>query len=155
MSLLLLLACSGSNAIPGRNGAAGADGAPGLACWDTNSDGSAQSAEDINADGAWNTADCQGAPALSLHKGLVYQVVERVEEAPYDATARCRDETDILLAGGCTAGDDSGEEYAPQVSFGPIDAESMDQPAGYWCWFSAATGPSHWLEATATCLSVE
>jgi hypothetical protein len=159
--LVGILGCSQTEAVRGQDGADGSagtngrDGANGLACWDANGDGTAQASEDINADGTWSAADCQGQAARSFSKSDVYVVVARVEAEPYRITASCADVNDILLAGGCTAGDDSGTEYAPQVSFGPVDADSDDAAAGYWCWYSAATGSSHWLEATATCMAVE
>jgi hypothetical protein len=38
----------------------GPQGPQGLACWDLDGDGVADPEEDINGDGAWNAADCQG-----------------------------------------------------------------------------------------------
>jgi formylglycine-generating enzyme required for sulfatase activity len=38
----------------------GPQGIPGLACWDLNGDGIQDAAEDINLDGLWDSADCQG-----------------------------------------------------------------------------------------------
>lgn len=166
VNLLLLAGCAqsgtagaagvdGASGTNGTDGTDGVDGAAGLACWDANGDGAQQADEDINADGQWTAADCQGAAARPFAKSDVYVVVARADTEPYDITASCADVNDVLLAGGCTAGDDSGAEYAPQVSFGPVNADSVDQPAGYWCWYSAATGSSHWLDATATCMRVE
>lgn len=40
----------------------GPKGDPGLACWDMNGgDGIQDAGEDINGDGLWDTADCEGA----------------------------------------------------------------------------------------------
>jgi formylglycine-generating enzyme required for sulfatase activity len=39
----------------------GPQGIPGLACWDLNGDGMQDAAEDVNLDGLWDAADCQGA----------------------------------------------------------------------------------------------
>ena len=38
----------------------GLPGSPGLACWDLNGDGAADPEEDLNQDGLWDAADCQG-----------------------------------------------------------------------------------------------
>lgn len=151
-------ACSQRSGVDGVDGSPGSDGAPGadgVSCWDLNGNGTGDGGEDANGDGTWTAADCAGASAAGVAKAAVYVVVARAEAAPYEAVASCRDETDILLNGGCTAGDDKGEEYAPQVSFGPVNADAPDAPAGFWCWYSAATGESHWLEATASCLAVD
>lgn len=44
----------------GQPGAAGRDGADGINCWDTNANGLADDAEDLNGDGLWNARDCIG-----------------------------------------------------------------------------------------------
>lgn len=43
------------------NGLKGADGAPGINCWDTNGNGLNDPAEDSNSDGLFNTLDCAGS----------------------------------------------------------------------------------------------
>lgn len=45
----------------GPPGAPGPQGSPGLDCWDTNGNGVGDADEDLNRDGAFNAADCQGA----------------------------------------------------------------------------------------------
>jgi N-acetylneuraminic acid mutarotase len=46
---------------PGAPGPQGPQGSPGLNCWDTNGNGVGDAEEDINHDGAFDAADCQGA----------------------------------------------------------------------------------------------
>lgn len=46
-------------------GQPGEDGYDGLSFWDTNDDGFKDAAEDINADGLWNSLDCQGSMAMT------------------------------------------------------------------------------------------
>lgn len=58
---------SGAPGVAGPQGPAGPQGTPGtpgaagLDCWDTNGNGVGEAAEDLNGDGAFNAADCQGA----------------------------------------------------------------------------------------------
>lgn len=46
-------------------GQPGEDGYDGLSFWDTNDDGFKDDAEDINADGFWDSLDCQGSMAMT------------------------------------------------------------------------------------------
>lgn len=48
----------------------GPQGIPGLACWDLNGDGLQDAAEDVNLDGLWDAADCQGAQGEPGTDGL-------------------------------------------------------------------------------------
>ena len=61
LALLVLSACGTAPAVDGAPGAAGTDG---LACWDLNGDGIAGGNEDTNGDGTWDAADCQGEDGL-------------------------------------------------------------------------------------------
>lgn len=47
-----------------EDGEPGAEGLPGLACWDTNTDFGCQPAEDIDGDGDCTVLDCRGADSV-------------------------------------------------------------------------------------------
>jgi formylglycine-generating enzyme required for sulfatase activity len=53
-------ACSANEQLVTWN-SEGPQGIPGLACWDLNGDGIQDEVEDVNLDGVWDAADCQGA----------------------------------------------------------------------------------------------
>ncbi len=65
----------GSSGAQGAPGAQGPVGAPGLACWDTNGNGVADAAEDVNGDGEFDALDCQGAIAVGSGLMLAGDVV--------------------------------------------------------------------------------
>ena len=57
-----VLALGGCDGDDGATGPAGADGADGINCWDTNENGVADPAEDVNGDGTIDVFDCQTPP---------------------------------------------------------------------------------------------
>lgn len=50
-------------------GQPGADGAPGINCWDLNGNGADDPEEDVNGDGVWDALDCQGTPGADGQDG--------------------------------------------------------------------------------------
>ena len=61
-ALLALGGCDGDDGAPGPAGADGSDGSNGFSCWDTNQNGVADPAEDVNGDGTVDVFDCQAPP---------------------------------------------------------------------------------------------
>jgi hypothetical protein len=61
----------GAPGVDGVDGLDGANGADGLACWDYNADGIPDAAEDLNADGQWNTLDCSGILAFGYFYAIM------------------------------------------------------------------------------------
>lgn len=59
-SLLIGNSESGKDDAPAGEPVAGRDGVDGLSCWDLDGDGLSDPEEDINADGVWDSLDCQG-----------------------------------------------------------------------------------------------
>jgi hypothetical protein len=94
-------------------------------------------------------------PVPALSKADLYLVEATVEEEPYDITAFCSDAGDVLLTGGCKGGDDEGLPISPQTNFGPIAADDVLTPAGYWCSSTQPTGDALYLTATAVCVTVD
>jgi len=60
--LLLFVACS-----DGEDGLLGSNG---ISCWDTNSNGLADTAEDVNNDGNFNSLDCKGLNGVDGSNGI-------------------------------------------------------------------------------------
>ena len=99
-----VLDCTGADGAPGADGATGAagadgaagrDGVDGLSCWDTNGDGLEDDDEDVNGDGSWTAADCQGeSTGGALTKASLYTVTGG---SASESIAACDDNDDVLV----------------------------------------------------------
>jgi hypothetical protein len=89
----------------GERGAPGADGDPGLSCWDLDGDGEADPDEDINDDGVWDALDCQGADGEPGEPGQPgANCWDHVGDVNLDGTADWKD----CIAYAEDGGDESG-----------------------------------------------
>jgi len=115
--------------------------------------GPAGSVGPAGAAGAVGPAGPQGPAAPALSKFDVYNVIETwnlgVQLPPkYSVQARCRDENDVLLTGGCAMYNNS----QPISSFGPYGY--MSTLTGTAGWSCGVVTPSGTLTATAYCLAI-
>jgi len=91
---------------------------------------------------------------VSITKLNVYMIEALADVAPFEVTAFCADNDDLLLNGGCRAGTDAGEETTPQLEFNPVWADDPTTRAGWWCRWAAATDDTLFLRARAVCMVV-
>lgn len=134
----------GATGAAGADGTAGRDGADGLSCWDTNGDGMEDDDEDMNGDGAWTAADCQGeSTGGALTKASLYTVTGG---SATESIAACDDNDDVLLTGGCRFQESCIPAHFTGV---PEYADDASQPAQWRCALNCGS-----VIAEAVCVEV-
>jgi hypothetical protein len=115
----------------GPQGPRGNDGTDGLSCWDSNGNGVKDADEDLNQDGSWDAADCQGSVELqSVRERLAYLEV-RLANSDFDndgysvAEGDCDDSNPAANpAGNDIQGDNIDNDCDGEIDNTPSDLDS-------------------------------